>query len=440
MKSVIRQVIHSGVLLVGSVFLSATAQAQLVIEITQGLNDAIPIAVVPFGAPGPVVPTVDVAEVIQSDLARSGRFAPLERRDMIEKPTAGDQIQFSDWRLLKSNFIAVGKLVPDGADRFAVQFELYNVLNGQRLLGQRISSSSSALRATAHRIADLIYEQLTGVPGVFSTRVAYLNVEGVAPKLRYKLTVSDADGMNPRVIANSPDPIMSPAWSPDGESLAYVSFENKMAAIYVQTMSTGTRTKVSARAGINGAPAWSPDGKKLALTLSRKDGDVDVYTLELASQMLTRMTFDPAIDTEPTWSLDGSKLYFTSDRSGSPQIYEISTTDPRANPRRVTFEGKYNARPRISPDGKQLALVTQTGNGFNIATLDLKTNALQVLTKGRQDESPSFAPNGAQLIYATQDRGRGILALVSSDGRFQQKMGAASGEVREPVWGPLPAK
>ncbi len=434
MKSVIR--LCAGLLC--WCLLTARAEAQLVVEITQGLNDAIPIAIVPFGVPGPVVPTVDVGEVIQSDLSRSGRFAPLERRDMIDKPTSGDQVQFADWRLLKSNFIAVGKLTPEGTDRYSVQFELYNVLNGQRLLGQRITSSTSALRATAHRIADLIFEQLTGVQGVFSTRVAYLNVDGTPPTQRYKLTVADWDGANPRVIANSGEPIMSPAWSPDGQSLAYVSFENKSAAIWVQSVASGTRTKVSARAGINGAPAWSPDGKKLALTLSRKDGDVDVYTLELASQLLTRMTFDPGIDTEPTWSSDGGKLYYTSDRSGSPQIYEVSSYDPRSTPRRVTFEGKYNARPRMSPDGKSLALVTQTSNGFNIATLDLKTNALQVLTKGRQDESPSFAPNGAQLIYATQDRGRGILALVSSDGRSQQKLGATNGEVREPVWGPLP--
>jgi TolB protein len=440
MKSVTRKFVGASVLLLSSWFLSTAAQAQLVIEITQGLNDAIPIAVVPFGVPGPVVPTVDVAEVIQNDLARSGRFAPLERRDMIEKPTSYDQIQFADWRLLKSNFITIGKLVPDGVDRYFVQFELYNVFNGQSLLRQRIPSTTAALRATAHRAADMIYEQLTGVPGVFSTRIAYVKVDGVPPNQRYRLTVADSDGMNEGHIFTSQFPIMSPSWSPDGQSLAYVTFENKMAAIWVQNVATTARSRVSARAGINGAPAWSSDGKKLALTLSRKDGDVDVYTLELATQMLTRMTFDPGIDTEPTWSLDGSKLYFTSDRSGAPQIYEVSANDPRANPRRVTFEGRYNARPRVSPDGKSLALVTQTGNGFNIATLDLKTNAMQVLTKGRQDESPSFAPNGAQLIYATQSRGRGVLAVVPFGGGQQNTLASGAADIREPVWGPLPTK
>jgi TolB protein len=329
--------------------------------------------------------------------------------------------------------------VPDGADRFQVQFELYNVLNGQRLLGQRIPSTSAALRATAHRMADMIYQQLTGTPGAFATRIAFLNVEGTPPAQRYKLIVADADGENQQIIAESPEPLMSPAWSPDGQSLAYVSFESKNAAIYVQTLRSGERRRVSARAGINGAPAWSPDGKQLALTLSRKDGDVDVYTLDLGSQMLTRMTFDTGIDTEPQWSLDGKKIYFTSDRAGSPQIYEVNVADPRT-PRRVTFEGGYNARARVSPDGKQLAVVYLDNGNYRIATVDLQSKAVQVLSQGRQDESPSFAPNGSTIIYATQERGRGVLATVSVDGRVQQRLATSRGEVREPVWAPFPVK
>jgi len=416
------------------------AQAELVIEITKGLNDAVPIAVVPFGAQGATKPTLDIADVIANDLSRSGRFAPLDRRDMIDQPSSGDKIQFSDWRLLKSNYILVGKAINTSADRFDVQFELFNVLNGQRIVGLRIPGTNANMRVVAHRIADIVFEQLTGIPGVALTRIAYVNVEGTAPNLYYKLTISDADGYNPIVVANSSEPIMSPAWSPDGMSLAYVSFDNKTAAIYVKSLQNGETRKVSARAGINGAPAWSPDGKSIALTLSRKDGDVDVYTLELATQVLTRMTYDPGIDTEPSWSIDGSKVYFTSDRSGNAQVYETNVRDSNHAPRRVTFEGNYNARARISPDGKQLALVHQEGSNFNIAVQDLKSGALQVLTKGRQDESPSYAPNGAQLIYSTQSRGRGVLALVSSDGRSQQTLGASNGDVREAAWGPLPPK
>ena len=418
--------------------LAATgARAQLVIEITRGQEDAVPIAVVPFGWESTGTAPIDIAEIVAADLQRSGRFAPLDRKDMIDRPTRGDEIRFQDWRLLRSDFIVVGRLIPDGADRFATEFELYNVLTGQRLTGQRLTAARNSLRAMAHRVADIVFEQLTGIRGAFSTRIAFISVEGTPPEQRYKLIVADADGENQQVIASSNEPLMSPAWSPDGQSIAYVSFENKASAIYVQTLRTGERRRVSARAGINGAPAWSPDGTMLALTLSRKDGDVDVYTLNLANQVLTRMSFDPGIDTEPAWSPDGRKLYFMSDRAGGPQIYEVDVANPNGATR-VTFEGSYNARPRISPDGKHLAVVHLDRGNYRIALVDLATKAVRVLTQGRQDESPSFAPNGATLIYATQDRGRGVLATVSVDGRVQQKLAASSGDVREPAWSPFP--
>jgi TolB protein len=430
--------VRSLALLAIAALLAPVANAQLVIEITRGQENAVPIAVVPFGWEAANAAPFDVAEVVAADLQRSGRFAPLDRKDMIDRPTAGDQIRFQDWRYLKSDFIVVGKLTPNGADRYTAQFELFNVLNGQRLTGQSVTATTASMRAMSHRIADLIFEQLTGIRGAFSTRIAFVSAEGAFPKQQYTLIVADADGENQQKIASSSEPIMSPAWSPDGQSLAYVSFESKASAIYVQTLKTGERSRVSARAGINGAPAWSPDGGTLALTLSRKDGDVDIYTLKMSSQTLTRMTFDPGIDTEPTWSSDGRKLYFMSDRAGGPQIYEVDVDQPnRAT--RVTFEGTYNARPRLSPDGKQLAVVHLDNGNFRIAIVDLQTKGMQVLSPGRQDESPSFAPNGATLIYATQDRGRGVLATVSVDGRVQQKLAASTGDVREPVWSPFPA-
>jgi TolB protein len=425
------------VFLGAALWLAATAaQAQLVIEITRGQANAVPIAVVPFEWTSPAMVPVDVASVIDSDLKRSGRFAPLERREMIDKPTSGKDIRFQDWRYLKSDYIVVGKVLPEGAG-YVVQYELHNVLNGQSLLAKRIPATAKNLRAVAHRVSDAIYEHLTGTPGAFSTRVAFLRVTGVAPRLEYKLLVADYDGENEYEIATSNEPLMSPAWSPDGQSLAYVSFENKSAAIFVQTVASGERRRVSARAGLNNSPSWSPDGKSLALTLSRKDGDVDVYTLDLGSQMLTRMTFDPGIDTEPVWSIDGKKIYFTSDRAGSPQVYEVDVANPRA-PRRVTFEGTYNARPRLSPDGKRLAVVHLDNGNFRIATVELASKAVQILSQGRQDESPSFAPNGSQIIYATQERGRGVLATVSVDGRVAQRLAESKGDVREPVWAPFP--
>jgi len=410
------------------------AHAQLRLDITQGVRDAVPIAVVPFGGQG-AGPATDVAAVIANDLRLSGRFAPLESRDLVSRPTSAAEIRFDEWRMLRSDFIVVGRVEPDRAG-VAVTYELFNVRTGQPLLSQRIASTERGLRATAHRIADAIFERLTGIPGAFSTRIAYVSVEGRSPAQRYKLLVADADGHAPRTVLESTEPVMSPAWSPDGQSLAYVSFEGKISAIYVQRLATGERRRVSARSGINGAPSWSPDGRRLALTLSR-DGNLDLYVLDLASQALTRVTNDDAIDTEPEWSADGASLYFTSDRAGSPQVYQVAVAGGR-EPQRLTFTNSYNARPRLAPDGKSLALVTLDRGGYRIGTFDLQARNLRVLTDSSQDESPSYAPNGAVIIYATQAGGRGALAMVSSDGRFQQRLSADKGDVREPVWSPFP--
>jgi TolB protein len=395
---------------------------------------------VPFGWPGIGGPApIDVADVVASDLQRSGRFRPMARSDMVDLPTQASDVVVDDWRLLRNDFVVVGQLQP-GANQgeYTIKYALVNVLNGQKMLEYSQPASTPTLRAASHRVSDKIFEKLTGIPGAFSTRIAYVSVLGQPPNSRYQLIVADADGMNPRVVTQSSEPIMSPAWSPDGQNLAYVSFEGRMAAVYVQILRTGERRRVSARAGINGAPAWSPDGKRLALTLSHKDGNLDVYVLGLNDQVLTRVTEDNAIDTEPAWSPDGKSIYFTSDRSGAPQIYRVGLgAGERAQ--RVSFEGSYNARPRVSPDGTQLAMVTLDRGAYRIALMNLKNNSTRILTQGNLDESPSFAPNGAVLIYGAQDKGRGVLATVSVDGSVHQRIAADQGDIREPIWSPLPA-
>ncbi|MGA2709266.1 MAG: Tol-Pal system beta propeller repeat protein TolB [Steroidobacteraceae bacterium] len=415
----------------------SAARAEFVVEITRGQSEAIPIAVVPFSSPQETAASFDVADLVSDDLTRSGRFNAMDRKDMLEQPHSGAAIAFDDWRRLNSDYMVVGQLIVQGTDRFNIVFELYNVLTRQRLLGYQISANRAGLRLASHQVADMVFEKIIGVRGAFATRVAYISVLGHLPNRRYRLIVADADGDNPRIIMESNEPLMSPAWSPDGQSLAYVSFEDKLPSVYVQTLKTGERHRVSARAGVNQAPAWSPDGKRLALTLSTRDGNLDVYVLDLTTQGLTRITDDPAIDTEPQWSKDGNSLYFTSDRSGGPQIYKISLT-PGSKPRRLTFQGVYNARPRLSPDESQLTFVTQEDGAYRIATMDLNgRNDVQVLTKGHFDVSPSYAPNGAVIIYASRDQGRGVLAMVSSDGRVQQRLVSPEGEVQEPAWGPF---
>ena len=420
-------------------WLLAPAHAELVIEIRGGVEDPVPVAIVPFGwlGDGPDAP-FDVAALVEANLERSGRFSAFPREQMIDRPTTGAEVDFSDWRLLATDVVLVGQLLETAPDNYDIRFQLFDIFRGQLLLGFRIPSTRNQLRATTHRISDMIFKELTGVEGIFSTRIAYVSEEGESDARRHRLVVADADGENARIITESPEPILSPSWSPDGRRLAYVSFENGQSAIYVQVLRTGNRQRVSARAGVNSAPAWSPDGRRLALVLSKTDGNLDLYTLDLSNQVLTRLTRHPAIDTEPCWSADGRELFFTSDRSGGPQVYRVSDT-PGGRPKRVTFEGDYNARPRMSPDQSQLALVHIDRGNYRIALVDMRSSVTQVLTRGQLDESPSFAPNGRTIIYATREGNQGVLATVSTDGRIQQRLASTLGEVREPVWSPFPS-
>jgi TolB protein len=421
----------------GFVLLCPLARAELVVEITKGQAEAIPIAIVPFSSPEAAAASFDVAQLVSDDLARSGRFRSTDRKDMIEQPHTGSAIAFDDWRRLNNDYIVVGQVKPLGQDRYEITFELYNVLTRQRMLGFQITANKPGLRLASHQVADMVFEKILGIRGAFATRIAYISVLGSLPHKDYRLIVADADGENPHVVMQSSEPLMSPAWSPDGQKLAYVSFENRLPSVYVQFLKTGERQRVSYRAGVNQAPAWSPDGKKLALTLSTRDGNLDIYVLDLTTQALTRITDDPGIDTEPQWSKDGQTLYFTSDRAGGPQIYRVAA-ESGGKPRRLTFQGSYNARPRLSPDESQLAFVTQEEGGYRIATMDLRGRGdVQVLTKGHFDVSPSFAPNGAEVIYASRDRGRGVLALVSADGRVQERLVSSEGELQEPAWAPF---
>ena len=412
------------------------ARAELQIEITSGVRDPVPIAIVPFAHPEGASSDLDVADVVQHDLEGSGRFRALPRERMPAQPSRADQVVSPAWKAIGTDYVVVGRTAALDNGSQAVDFELVNTLTGARLATQRFTGPSGAMRNAAHRVSDVIYQKILGVRGAFATRIAYVGVQGEAPALHYQLIVADADGVNPHTVLESRFPLMSPAWSPDGQWLAYVSFETKHSAVYVQLVRSGERRQVSARAGVNGAPAWSPDGHKLALTLGGSGGNPDIYVLDLATQDLTRITDDPAIDTEPEWTPDGKSLFFTSDRAGSPQIYQIGVS-PGARPKRLTFNGNYNARPRVSPDGSQLAMVTLENSNYRIAVQDLANGTVRVLSHGRLDESPSFAPNGATLIYSEREGSRGSLATVSTDGLTGLRLKASQGEVQEPAWGPF---
>jgi TolB protein len=415
-----------------ALFAACSAQAQLSIEITGAGAQRIPIAIAPLAGEAalPDATNSTVSAIVRADLERSGLFRGLEVPRLVPQPTEASTVNYAEWRSRLADALVLGSVAarPDG--RYEVRFRLYDVPKQAALGGVAYTVSRDQVRATAHRIADYVYEKLTGEKGVFSTRIAYVVKRGE----RYELQVADADGANEQAMLVSNEPIISPAWSPDGKRIAYVSFQNKKPIVYVQDIEVPKQRIVANFKGSNSAPAWSPDGKRLAVALTR-DGDSQIYLIDPDGGKLRRLAISSGIDTEPFYSPDGQWIYFTSDRGGSPQIYRMPAVGGEAQ--RVTFEGGYNVSPRISPDGRNLAYITRNNGKFRVALLELATRQVQTLTDNDLDESPSFAPNGRLILLATIVAGRGVLMAVSADGRVKQRLTVSAGDVREPAWGPL---
>jgi TolB protein len=414
--------------------LAFNARADLEITISGGQTAAQPIAIVPFSAPPNV--TFDVAKIVDADLARTGTFRTLPRADMLEKPSDPAAVNYTNWRQVNMDTLLIGQMKQEGDGKISARFFLLDTVRGQQLMGYDMPAAPpEQLRQVAHQIADLVYEKLTGVPGAFNTKIAYIAASGLGVTRKFQLVVADADGDSPHVVAVSREPLMSPAWSPDRKRLAYVGFERGRSTIYLHTLATGQVRKLVSEKGINGSPAWSPDGRSMAVTLSFETNP-DIYIIDIETAARRRITQNYGIDTEAAWSPDGKNLVFTSDRGGQPQIYEVSVTGG-GDAKRLTFEGKQNLRASYSPDGKSLVLVTLQEGRYRIATLDRATNDFRILSDGPQDESPSYSPNGVVIIYTTLGaRGASELGTVSIDGRVKQRFRQA-GDVREPAWSPL---
>ncbi|HWV15224.1 MAG TPA: Tol-Pal system beta propeller repeat protein TolB [Cellvibrio sp.] len=419
-------------ILLALVFFAGYAQAQLTnINITRGVDNPTRIAVVPMAYVGDKLPE-DVAEIVRSDLNFSGQFESIPVDKMISYPKNESEIHYRDWKAINAEYLLIGSINFQGG-RFYASYELFDVVQQKRALARiTVDGTDTQLRDIAHRISDKTYETVTGIRGIFSTKIIY--VEAFQKPTKYRLMLSDFDGARARSLFESKQPLMSPVWSPDGGRVAYVSFETDRPAVYVQNLSTGRRDQVTNFQGLNGAPAWSPDGQNLAVVLS-KDGNPEIYTLNLASRAFTRVTNHFAIDTEPSWTIDGSGIFFTSNRGAKPQIYKVTLATGETE--RVTFDGVYNARGRVSPDGKSLVLVHQRESCCMIGAQDIKSGNLRILTETNLDESPTIAPNGAMLMYATSFGGKGILAAVSLDARTKVRLPSKQGDVREPAWSPF---
>ncbi len=413
--------------------LALPAHSELLIRITEGADTAIPIAVVPFAKSGNVPADNDIGQIVRDDLAMSGEFKTLPPERMLSLPSRGEDVFYRDWNMLGQRYLLVGETTREG-DTLKARFELFDVNRQQRILGETANAPVNSQRSLAHYISDKVYEAITGIRGAFSTRLAYVTMENRGGSPFYKLQISDVDGKNATVRLESREPILSPTWSPDARSLAYVSFETGRPVIYTHELATGQRTKLASFPGLNSAPAWSPDGRSMLMTLS-KDGNAEIYRMDIASRALKRMTNHWSIDTEPAWHPDGKGFLFTSDRSGGPQIYRMEADGQ--DPRRLTFGSRYNARPRFGPDGKYIYYVHQRESAWHIARMNLENGEESILTKTKLDESPSVAPNGRMLIYATQQGGQSVLTVISADGGANYTLPAASGDVRDPAWSPF---
>ena len=416
---------------------SGSAIAALTIEITQGERSGIPVAAVPFRWQGTGDPPENLRAIVAADLHRSGRFDLLSPADYLSRPSEVSEVRYKDWRLIKAEALVVGRITEKGPDQFEVSFQLLDVYRERVKVGLRYTANAAQLRQVAHQISDRIFYEMTGIKGAFDTRIAYVTMQLSDDGDRvYQLMIADSDGHNSQQILKTTNlPVLSPAWSPNGQRLAYVSFsDNRSGAnVWLQDISAGTRRPVARFDGSASAPAWSPDGKSLALTVSAR-GNTDVYVLGVESGELRRLTKHPAIDTEPAWSPDGRHLVFTSDRNGRPHIYRVSRNGGKAE--RLTRDGKENAGASYDPTGKRLVLVTNRGQGagYQIGVFYPESGRTDVLTDGTLDESPTFSPNGAMILYATRMGRDGVLAAVSADGRVRQVLKSTEGDVREPAW------
>ncbi|MCZ6617378.1 MAG: Tol-Pal system beta propeller repeat protein TolB [Gammaproteobacteria bacterium] len=421
--------------LCGSSSLAFAADTLDTIIIDAGVDNPVRIAVVPFRQRSELDGLPRMADIIGFDLARSGQFAPLDEENMLSYPTEEKEVFFRDWRILGVEYLVIGRANLEFNGDVSVSYHLYDVANERQMLNDRLTAVRGKWRDIAHHISDAVFEKTTGIRGAFATKIIYvLARDAGAPSATFSLEIADSDGERARTLFSSREPILSASWSPDGRTVAYVSFETGRPGIVLQDIVSGSRELLPQFKGINSAPVFSPDGNSLAMVLSR-DGNPEIYVMNLKDRRLRRITRHHAIDTEPSWTPDGQNLVFTSERGGRPQIYllELKTNFIE----RLTFQGDYNARARLLPDGKHLVFVHRRNGVFHIAWQDLERDVMQVLTKTALDESPSLAPNGTMLIYATQDQGKGILAVVSIDGRVKYRLPSSSGDVREPAWSPF---